>query len=216
MRLPSMNELLSKTGHLSEQSRAIRRLNSPSRNSQISSEEFIDLTSDSPPDSFSLPSLRYYPDTNEPSTSVSSPDYFTFFGMPPTTARRSRESTARREYAVKRRRGNGLDNILTSISPGLTSHTPYQIDSIDFLDLTTPQKDTFNTSSLKRKASEDLVTKHEHDNDFVEAQTVQDKHLSDTIKAQAGVAQAASKLSQLTCIICMDNMENMTATICGK
>ena len=212
-----MNELLSRTSNLSEGSQSTMRLNPPSAIIQNTSEECIDLTTDSPPHSFSLPSLRRYPDPNLPSASLSSPEYFTFYDMPPTAARKSKEPTVSIQPPAKRRRGNGFDNLLNSISPEPRSCALSQVDSIDFLDLTTPQKDTFTTTgTLKRKASEELVSRHEQDIDLSETQTVQDKHLSDTIKAQAGISQATSKLNQLTCIICMDNMENMTATICGK
>ena len=225
MRLPSINELLRMTDRLSEHNRMIGHHNLPPVNTQKPLEGFIDLTSDSSQEAHHSPNFS----STNPSYSSHpvDPGYIDleFLGM---SRRRSKEPTIARPRQHKRRRRNDSDDCLITISsPTYTTPTHSFSPSINLtnrieLDL----RDSFNDGEVteigslgssinKRNVNTGSLHKPEEEEES-NTKDEQDRQLANTIKEQAGISQGASKLNQLTCIICMDNMTNMTATMCGE
>ena len=231
MRLPSVSELFRMSDRLSEHNRMFGHHNPPPVNTRKPSEGLIDLTSDSSQEVFRTPNLQQYSSTNPsyPSHSVN-PGYIDleFLGM---SRRRSREPTIARPRQHKRRRRNDSDDCLITISsptysapthsfpPSINLTNRIELDLRNsFNDDEVTEIDSSGSSTNKRNANTGPLHPLHKAEEEEEPNTKdeQDRQLADTIKEQAGVSQGASKLNQLTCIICMDNMTNMTATMCGK
>ena len=166
--------------------------------SPLSHSEFLRLwesTETSPEPQANIPAMARQPssDSQEPSRKRRRLDSV------PSMQRRSGPSHLHRQPT----RPLPSDNVI-DLDDGRRSKTPTNVPA-DVLDLT----DVNDTTDL-RKVQDEQRRRHE------EAQEQQNNLLKESVQAQEPEQKGPFKFGQLQCVICMDNMTNMTATQCGK
>ena len=119
-----------------------------------------------------------------------------------------------KEPPEKRRRiggeGSGSRRILFEPPPLDPSNYPRHNDNIILLD-DVEEVDLTEVGGERglRKIQEDQRKRHE------KLQEQQNHLLKDSVQAQESEKDGPVKLSKITCVICMENMTNITATHCG-
>ena len=164
------------------------------------SDGYIDLTADSSP---SNPSFIQPPHSP----------------LLPTLATGSRTMPPRRvsddaqQPSRKRRRVDSATDAHVSEDQSVAPTTHASADVIEVGSFSPEEVDLTGVEDLDglKKLQDEQRARHK-----ISTQDRQNRLLQDSLEAQAPTNKGPVKLGQLTCIICMENMTDMTATHCGE
>ena len=214
LRLPPIAELLSMSSFGNERNSAQRHHSPHQFNTRP--DGFIDLTAEpsSPPHSPSLfdselsePDFLAFLQSESPQPQASSATSAASATSSMSTMRRSRD-LAGANGSNKRRRLNN------PTSPRLPMSAQSQNSSNLYRAVQAPNN-VLDLSAIEDREALAKLQDEQRDR-HVELQKQRDKLVQGAVKAQEPDNNGPFKLGQVQCVICMDNMTDMTATHCGR
>lgn len=182
-----------------ERERPARNIN-PDPRLRKRSDGFIDLTLESSPSNPSFPHLPNAP--IRPTVATSSRT------MPSRRASDDSEPPSRKRRRIASAHYDPVNEV-----PPVAPRSSYIADVID-VESSSPEE--VDLTSVEDSAGLKRLQEEQRARHKLSTQDRQNRLLQDSLETQVPKNKGPIRLGELTCIICMENMTDMTATHCGK